>query len=52
MHVHCSITVVLQYWIVECILALFPGVEEEEERAPVTHCLHMCVVIAKTMWQN
>ena len=38
MHVHCSTIVVLQYWIVECILASFPGVEEEEERVPVCRC--------------
>ena len=31
-------------------LALFQGAEEGEERAPGTHCLYMCVIIAKATW--
>ena len=33
-------------------LASFPGAEEEEERAPGTHCLRMRVIIAKAAWYN
>ena len=31
-------------------LASFLGTEEGEERAPGTHCLRMCIIIAKATW--
>ena len=38
-----------------CIaIASFPGMEEGEEKEHLhgTHCLRMCVIIAKATWQN